>query len=323
MPFVEVDIYCDESKDNKDEIGNKWNYYGLLIVPKNKKEELFTKLENGRCIPNSKWKLNGCDNHCGYHSKNNTEISYKSISQNHEYIIASNWIELLLENGLKNSGMIYFNILGINYGLIDQYYWKHMDKKNDQMYAKFLCTAIKSIKYFFYNKKVIVNEIIHDQSSLYGNESIYYQNLLRDLKSDNQISFHCEDITYLESDHRKSGKFIESNFIQFIDLILGLTVNYIHYNSKNNEKKVKLTKEISELVRRLINSPRNPNSRYNYHEKQTIQFFPKNKNFYDKYFDLEGEKRECVKHNLFYSKGRTCLFEQQFVEECQSTFDDF
>lgn len=54
MPFVEVDIYCDESKDNKDEIGNKWNYYGLLIVPKNKKEELFTKLENGRCIPNSK-----------------------------------------------------------------------------------------------------------------------------------------------------------------------------------------------------------------------------------------------------------------------------
>ena len=90
-----------------------------------------------------------------------------------------------------------------------------------------------------------------------------------------KLYFIGNRIKFISSDHRKSDKDeIHSHFIQFIDLVLGCFMNCLHVNSKNANK-LNLAKQAYPLVSRLIKAPYNPNSRYNYYRRQSIEFFPK------------------------------------------------
>lgn len=169
--------------------------------------------------------------------------------------------------------------------------------------------------------EIVIKDIVHDHSPLTEDPSIYYDKLMDELESDEKIELDTPEISYIKSDHRESVDLVDSHLIQFIDLILGLTVNYIHYRSTENEKKVKLTEKISELIKRLIHNPNNPHSRYNYLRKKRIEFFPKRENFYEEYRGLDGEKTEKVKGNLFYS-DRRCRFEEVHTDEAQETLEE-
>lgn len=317
MSKIKVNLYCDESKANHRN-GDNFEYFGLLIVPLKKRGELFENIYNARCIPDNNWNEEGCSKHCGYHKRNNTEIHYRTLSQDHEFKIAKKWINFLLRECKENSQMVYFNILGLNKSLIDSTYWKYYNKKDLKIYSRFLMTAIKSVKYFFHDKdEIIINGIFHDQSPL-SDDDLYYQKLLNNLKKDEKIKLKSSGITFVQSDHRKSKTLVDSHFIQFIDLILGLTVNYIHFNTNKNNKKTKLTEKISEILQRLIHSPNNVNSRFNYVENKKIEFFPKKDNFYGKYQGLDGEKKEKLNENLFYS-DISCEFEETHIDEDQET----
>lgn len=322
MSSIEVRLYCDESGGGATRSGDSIGYFGLLIVPEEKRETFSMGLLNARCIPKNKWVQGGCKKECDYHVKNNTEIHYRTLSQDHEYRIANRWIDFLLEECRDNRKMIYLNILGLNSSMINREYWNNYSKRDLKIYSKFLFTAIKSIKYFFWNAdEIVIKDIIHDHSPLTGDSSVYYGKLMKDLDRDRKIELDTPEISYINSDHRDSIDLVDSHLIQFIDLVLGLTVNYIHYRSTENEKKVKLTKKISKLVRRLIHRPNNLHSRFNYVGQKRIQFFPKRENFYEEYHGLDGKETKKVKEDLFYS-DRRCRFEKIHTDEEQETLEE-
>jgi hypothetical protein len=318
---IKLSLYCDESEPQS--IGREnWLYYGLLLIPEENKMELLNRLINARCIPNNNWKYDRCEEPCGYHKKNNTEIHFSKLSRNHEFRISKKWIKILL-NECKNDRekIIYLNILGLNKSRIDRNYWKRHNKKDIKIYGRFLFTAIKSIKYFFPNtNKIKISNIFHDNSPLKNDTSPYYDRLLNDLRSDKKIELVSNEMTFVDSDHRKSSS-QESHFLQFIDLLLGLAVNYIHFTSKK-KRKVELTRSISDLYSRLIHNADNKNSSFNYYRQKRIQSFPSDEDFYIIYKDLTGNVTEKRKDNLFYSERR-CLFEEATRDKNQTSLKDF
>ncbi len=208
MSPVEISIYCDESEPQSIE-NEHWVYYGLLIIPENKKKELYNRLINARCIPNNKWVQNGCANVCGFHEKNNTELHYSELSRNHELRISKKWIKILYNECLKNEQIIYFNILGLNKTFIDTKYWQHHKNKSIKIYGRFLFTAIKSIKHFFPTaNKIRINSIFHDKAALGEDSSPYYHRLIDDLRGDKRIDLYDSYIHFIDSDHRVSSSSI-------------------------------------------------------------------------------------------------------------------
>lgn len=321
MTQVKVNLYCDESYV-KDSINNtNWHYYGLLIIPTEKKNQLYRSLLDARCIEKNHWVLGGCEDRCDYHERNNTEIHYSEIASFHEYKIAKNWIDLLLDECKHNRRMIYLNILGLNMSYINRDYWKHYQKKELKIHSRFLITVIKSIKYFFWNhEKIEIQNIAHDCSPIQDDASSYYNRLITDLWLDEKIKLNTRDISYINSDHRKSNNLVNSHLLQYIALILGLTVNYIHYRSRN-KRKVKLTKQLSQLVSQLIHKHDYIDSGYNHVGQKQIQFFPKSRDFYTIYRGLNGNTVREPKDNMFYH-DRPCRFEELYRSESQQTLEE-
>ena len=61
-----------------------------MAIPKNKKDELYEKLNNARCLNDKVSKYGYCENECKYHKENNCEIHYGKIEkENIKYKIAS------------------------------------------------------------------------------------------------------------------------------------------------------------------------------------------------------------------------------------------
>lgn len=321
MEKIKINIYCDESEITSIKTEN-WTYYGVLIIPTDKTNNIYTRLLNSRCISNKKWNNNKCEFNCGYHEKNNTEIHYKNIKQNHKYIIASNWIKVLLDECINDEKIIYFNILGLDRTLIDKKYWKHLDQPDNLIYSRFLFSIFKSLKYFFPNSNIIeIHKIVHDPASIQNETSHYYEKLFDDLERDDSFHLESKKIHFVESDHKISNNIMDSHFLQYIDLILGLTVNYIHCNTKNKYKQ-ELTYQISPLIKRIIESPYNENSKYNYYRRKSIQFFPRKKDFYKKINNLYGEESIEVIHDLFYH-DKKCLFEEYYNRKKHRILDYF
>ncbi len=313
---ITVNIYCDESKDKKDENGNKWDYYGLLIVPAEKERELLKRILNCRCLLRGEWVQEGCQFDCGYHKENNTEISYKDIKRYSEFRIAEKWIDLIFDNNRNNLDMIYFYILGIDKSKINHQFWKHYSDVGSQIYTRFFITGVKGIKFFFNkHKEILINKIIHDSNSLLtGSDKYYYLSLISELSKDTKIRLQNSNnfnIEHVFSDHRKSRK-MESHFLQFVDLILGVTVNYIHFTAKNNPKKIALTEKLYPLLCRLIERPKNVNSSYKYYRRQQIQFFPSRRDFYQRIQALDGSISKVPYEDLFYT-NRRCLFKEEYL----------
>jgi hypothetical protein len=319
MKEVKVKLFADESKSRIDELGNYWNYYSLVIIPEDKEKLFIKKLLDARCIKNYKWcRENDCD--CGFHDKNNTEIHFKEISQNHELLVAKNWINLVLENGIQNQGQLYFYVLGINTSFLDKSFWKYCDDKDGAIYRKFFGTAIKILKYYFAEyDKISINAIYHDNSRMEVEEN-FYQGLIAMLSLDKKFNFETTEILFIDSDHRKSQQ-DESHFIQFSDMLLGAITNYIHYSSKK-KKREELTHILSPLIERIIKNPRNNKSKYNYARKQQIRFFPSRENFYYNVKDLQGNISSIAFDDLFYT-DRTCLFAQKYVSPEQTNLNKF
>ena len=95
------------------------------------------------------------------------------------------------------------------------------------------------------------------------------------LEENKRIFFKTNEIEFIDSDHHK-GDTINSQFIQFVDIILGTTLNVIHNSSTNNAKK-ELSLKIKPLVERIFsdNGFAKMKSHYNFFNRQSISYFPK------------------------------------------------
>jgi hypothetical protein len=235
-----LEIFSDEIltvRDNHD--NSKWMYFGTLFVPSEKKESLLQQLNNLRCIKTNNWHpdISTCEDRCGYHDKNNTEIHYKELAEsNARFRIAQNWIKFVRdERSPKTDRLFYFNILGLNLSAMNLEMFG--ERSSDlTIYNRFYRTTILSgLKYFFKNRKVVIQNIFHDKGSQEFHEYIPWHAIHKiDLTNEN-ISIIPENIQFIDSDHRKSG-IEESHLIQLTDILLGATYACLHNPSAELQK---------------------------------------------------------------------------------------
>lgn len=264
---VKLKLFCDEggSKD--------WLYIGLLIVPEKIETILLRELLNKRCGNPDGNKIWGqCNPKCSRHKNNNTDVHYVEIEKSKDkYFVAERWIKYLLSDREK----IYFYVLGLDLKKLDKSQFGNRRRQNN-IYNRFFRTAIlKSVKSYFHKyKSIAIEKIFHDNSrSLETDFYFPWHSIFYIDNKDDKVTFKSRKISFIDSDHRKS-KNPYSNFIQLIDLLLGCINNCLDHTSKNRDKEALSMKSLP-LVKRLIESPSNKNSRFNYVGRQKIEFFPK------------------------------------------------
>lgn len=288
---LSLKLFCDEITTGK------WIYIGILIVPKTLEQNLLRDLSNKRCNNPAGNKIWGqCNSPCEYHNKNDTEVHFREIEKSKDkYFVAQRWLDYLLRDK-KN---IYFYILGIDLNKLDKSRFGAKSQQ-DNIYNRFFRTAIlKSVKSYF-NKydQITIEKVYHDNStSLKSHFYFTWHSIFKVEDKDDKISFKTNKIIFIDSDHRKSSNQY-SNFIQFIDLLLGCIYNCLEYTSKNKDKE-KLSMKCLPLIQRLIENPNNRRSRFNYVGRQKIDFFPKHdlKNLND--ISLEYQYKRMT---AFYTK---------------------
>ncbi|MDR2623723.1 MAG: hypothetical protein LBC39_03990 [Methanobrevibacter sp.] len=289
---MEIEIYSDETFINEKYMG-----IGCLFVPIHKKQEIAKYLSNLRCLnPKSHywtWNFRDCPIKCReeYHKNNNCEIHHAKISKKASHprrTISKKWIEFLIQNNKNNKELIYFNILYIDKSKLDDKFFG--DKTiDDNVYNRFYRSSIKYTKFFFGNR-VIIKNIFHDNSDNKEKHEYFPWHTSHRLNIDKTKIKVENNIQFLDSDHKiyfsndKSSYVFESQFIQFIDLILGVT-SQILFSSSNDSAKSEIACIVYPLIERLMKKPENINSSYNYFKKQNISIFPKDEINYSKTLD--------------------------------------
>lgn len=305
MKKIELEIYADESKEIKYN-NEKITYIMVMAIPVEKKIELYNRLNNARCLANENNNFASCKKNCKYHNHNNFEIHYNSIGNDNVIKkIAMNWIDILLNNNKKDENLIHFAILGIYENRLDlQRFGKN--KIFGNIYNRFFRIALNRLLTTYNNYDSIeIKNIFHDNTNEMEQHNFFKEHTINKIIEEEIINikkftFKSKLINFVDSDHKKSNFTIESQFVQLVDLILGLTINFIHNNAKNSNKK-ELTTAISPLICRILENPNNKNSHFNYFNKQVISFFPKDN--FNSIIEKYGDINDNVIRNLLASQN--------------------
>lgn len=297
---VSLKLFCDETGTDN------WLYIGILIVSEIIEQELLQDLLNNRCGNPEGNKIWGkCTPLCRVHKKNDTEVHFIEIRKlRNKYFIAKKWINYLL-NDREN---IYFYMLGIDFTKLDKSKFGIKGQQSN-IYNRFFRTAIlKSVKSYFYKyNKIIIEDVYHDNSSSLETHNYFpWHSIFYISDTDEKVCFRTNQINFIDSDHRESLN-LYSNFIQFIDLILGCVRNCMEHTSKNIAKE-ELSIQCLPIISRLIKNPNNKNSKYNYVGRQKIEFFPK--------YNLENLDENTLEYedkrmNAFFTKRNLRIEERK------------
>lgn len=281
--IIHLDLYVDESKKRpyKTYMKNEnITYIMILAIPSNKKMKLYNKLNNSRCIQNRPFFSENCTKKCPYHSKNDKELHFTEIKSETDKIIAKRWIDTLLNDDLQNQENIYFNILGIIESNLDFKLFGN-EKQEGNIYCRFFRTCLlRLLRMFDKYDQVIIDNIYHDRTNEMENHPYFNTSAIKKISMEqlndnkNRFIFEKRKIEFLDSNHHK-GKQIDSQFIQFVDIVLGATLNTIHH-STNNANKEEISYKIRPLIEQMVsdNVYKKKNSLYNFFNKQCISFFP-------------------------------------------------
>lgn len=314
---MEVEIYTDESYFQDKKTKKVYIGIGCLFVPTNFKEKMSKDLSNLRCLNGScsqwSWKIGKCninDNICKekWHNYNNCEIHYKKLSNSSSQAskkISKRWIEYLVNYNRKNldtENLIYFKILYLDCSKLDMSEFGD-EKTQNIIYNRFYRSMILGVrKYFFTGQYFSIKEFFHDKSDDKESDNIFPWHAPSKLEEMKDFNIQKEEISFIDSNHKEYSENqdkINSQFIQFIDLILGCS-NQILFRLSNDKMKKELANDYYPLFKRLWEHPKNPNSSYNYYRKQDISIFPKDKirdqeDLYHELTRLEGQYHRNIK----------------------------
>lgn len=286
--IIYLDLYVDESKNrtytNFD--GNKETitYIMIMAVPKDKKDKLYQKLNNSRCLSEKQNIFDKCNENCKFHCENDGELHYTEIQKknNVKYKIAERWLDILLENNLNDEKSIYFNTLGVIESNLDTNRFGN-EKQFGNIYSRFFRSCLlRLITMFKEYDQVIIDHIFHDKTTEMELHPYFNTNAIKQIRmqqlfeDDKKTFFETNQIEFLDSDHHK-GDVINSQFIQFVDVILGTSLNVIH-NTATNKAKRELSFKIKPLIERILSDSNvfaKMNSSYHFFNKQSISYFPK------------------------------------------------
>ncbi|OEC84938.1 MULTISPECIES: hypothetical protein [Methanobacterium] len=300
---MKFEVYADDFY-----LRNEFLGIGCLFVPVDKKVELVNSLINKRCLGKSgnyKWNYGDCsfNGMCKkqWHDLNNCEIHYRTLDSSSSHPkkeISGRWVDFLIKNNLENLGLVYFKILYINLSNLDENCFGD-ENARENMYNRFFRTIIKGSRFFFGPELKEIVKIYHHKGENHEIHSYFPWHVGTRLNIDEDDFFVVdEEIKFIESDHKiyfgsDDDLSDESNIIQFVDLIIGVMSRNIFDGLSNDPTKIILAEKVRDLTQRLLISPKNRNSRYNYYRKQDISFYPKNKLEIQPLFEyLDNEKGE-------------------------------
>jgi len=295
---VHINIYADEVQNKEcPYLGHSWHYIGIII------EDLSNPLLTD--IVGERFKYN-FDNNSPYYEKNNKIVHWTDISSHDEKNICKRWLEYVT-NPKKSKDKFYSYILGLNDSFLQKEEFDIEDEFNSK-YNKFFRTAVTySLKVFFPNRKIIIENIFHEEGQQQYNKYFPWH-IIYKLSDEENIHFNCEEINFLPKDHNKNTN---SNMVQLCDLILGISTTIIHGIADENSRRFNYIKELidiySPMFCRMIDNPSNIKSHYQYTRRMMINFFPKEKT---ELGDIERFK------NQFYTKRELYYIEKHSKQQC-------
>ncbi|MBP7795580.1 MAG: hypothetical protein KA059_02245 [Elusimicrobiales bacterium] len=265
---VSINIYADESMDRKDEYGYNWHYMCLI----------FERMDN-LLLPDiiQKRFLDNNNEKSSYYDKNNRKLHWTTLKDIDSKNICKRWFEYILDIN-KSEKKFFCYILGLNESFLDDDEFDKTDKFNS-IYNRFFRSAIQySLKCFYPNMKIIVENIYHEQGIQQNHKYFSWQPINWLSKKETNIIFKNNRIEFLEKDHNKNDK---ANILQLSDCFMGAILNLLHglpnYNSNGAKQKLELLNMILPLLVKMIEEPNNPNSKYNHSNRIMIRFFPNKK----------------------------------------------
>ena len=263
--LIELFLYADEIKRDRNKLGEYWQYLGLLIVSGNDKNELFNQLMQARKEAN-------------YYGEMHFADIQKSSRKSEKTLLGKKWIEIALSKNKRR--VLDFHILGLNLSnLQSQFFGEERQEQARNIYNRFFRSTLAAcLKYNYADyANIKVKNIFHDKNELEYDEMFDWHTIWRINIAEENVYFNYKDIHFIDSDHQKEQLFTdESHFIQLIDLILGATRQCIDCTSKQ-EGRIEISSLFLPLVERLNDPGRayNPNSKYSYHRRCCLYFFPK------------------------------------------------
>jgi len=287
---IHVNIYADEIQarvcpNTQDE----WHYIGLVV--ENVANLLLGDIIRERFCGN-------LDVMSPYYEKNNKTVHWCEIDSADQKNVCKRWFGYILDpNQSKNK--FYSYILGLNDSKLIREEFDKNDEFNSKYNRFFRSAILYALKVFFQNRRVIVDNIFHEEGQQKNNEYFPWHCIYA-LKDEDEISFQCKTIEFLPKDHKKRK---ESNLIQLCDCILGVSTSIIHgiEKSNNSHYREELADMYFPLLKRIVYEHRNKNSSYKYYNRILISFFPKEKT------QLGDDKRL---NNQFYT-GRILNYVEQ------------
>lgn len=256
---VAVRLYADEVKPAG---GHPWLYIGMLAVPEELHAYALDALERAR-------------SDAGYDG----ELHFTHLSQRPKIELAKAWVQLVLYDTRK---CFHFHIFGIDLSKLRKEAFGYSGREQDRrIYNRFFrSTTAYVLKGFFLSdprvRSVRVTGIFHDRSEMEQDDLFDWHLVWRLEQDEPEIVFESDRVHFIDSDHRKEQAFpSESHFIQLIDILLGATRECLDYTSKKRGH-VEVARVVLPLLERLTDPKRvsNPNSRYRYHHRCSVSFFP-------------------------------------------------
>jgi len=277
-PKIELDVYIDEIKPFECRRGKKRNYMaiGCLFVPLHKKDLLVNKLMNARCLSYGKWNHSYeiCPNCCKkeYHNSNSGEIHFQELNRAtfSKKEISKRWLDFLIKNNQSKERLTYFNILYINLDKLDKDCFGGKKGSSNIIYTRFLRTVFNYAIKVFFNKHedIIINKVYQDNGNC-ENYGFFKEGNLSEIANNNsKLSLTNPEVEFMSSnprDYESSEDIINSNLIQYMDLILG-AINQCLFDVSDVEIKKERGMILFYLAKKLIESP--------YSKFQHLSFFP-------------------------------------------------
>jgi hypothetical protein len=208
-----------------------------------------------------------------YFEKNNKIVHWKGIRTADTKNICKRCFKYIL-NQNKSKEKFFSYILGVNYSKLNKEEFNINNQFNSRYNRFFRSVILYALKTFFPNKKVIVENIFHEEGQQEYYKYFPWHCIYKIQQRTENIFFKCDEIEFLPKDHKKNKK---SNLIQLSDTFTGACISIIHGLNKSRKSKYReeLLDLIQPLAKRMINEPNNKNSHYQHANRIMVRFFPK------------------------------------------------
>ena len=291
--IINVGVFSDEQKN----ISGRWNYSCCIMIPTKEFDSFYNRLSEIR-------------RNMGYHH----ELKFHSInSKGVKHEVAKLWLKEII----NPENPVYFKILGIDTGILKENVFGEGSIRKGKNYAsvynRFYRTSLLGAKYFFHKfDEIHIDRIFHDKEGNLENSQYFDWHAIYKLKEEQKFKFKAENVSFIDSNHNRVGKYVKaSEIIQAVDILLGSFTHCIHQVS-NCKYKDEMADIVFPLLQRMINNPSNKNSSYGYYRKFDIGFFPrevpKEYEHLDQYLHRDVSILYSIKYNDKCSGGQAKLF---------------